>query len=455
MSVTLKVNNLSFCYPSNQVLSGLSFEIEPGAFTGIVGPNGSGKSTLLKNLTSYLEPEEGTIYLDDKKLADYNIRDLSKKQGVVSQDNQVNFNFSVYELVSMGRAPYMSRFSRMSTADREIVKMSMEDTNCWHLKDRQVFQLSGGERQRVIVARVLAQTPQLLLLDEPTTFLDLGYQKELMDLLARLNQERNLTVIMVLHDLNLASEYCRNLILMEQGEIVDMGSPEQVINEANLERVYKTKLTVMENPVTRSPMVAVWPGPRLAEIQPDNPDDQTIQPKITGKSPISDKKIHVISGGGEGTELLKELFLWDCQVSLGVVNLGDSDHKKAVDLGFSSVVCEPFSPIDEDSFQRAKNKILDSEAVILAPVPFGHGNLKNLELVQEAVNQGKPVALYKISPDEISDYTGGEGKQLLTELVDNYAGRSLDSAGENNPGLELIDSKEELLNWLKNSRSGD
>ncbi len=424
MSVTIQVKALSFSYSSTQVLSGVNFQVGAGDFIGVVGPNGSGKSTLLKNLTSYLTPEQGAVYLDNKELMDYNIRALSRKQGVVSQENHVNFNFTVYELVSMGRAPYMNRFSRMTAADREIVKLSMEDTNCWYLRDRQLFQLSGGEKQRVILARALAQTPELLLLDEPTTFLDLGYQKELMDLLARLNRERNLTVIMVLHDLNLAAEYCQELILMKEGQIVDIGTPDQVLVESSLEKVYRTKLTVTDNPVTHSPMVALGTGV-------ESNDDKKME------SPLSGIFVHVISGGGVGEQLLTDLYLWDCQVNLGVVNLGDSDHKKAIDLGFNSVVCEPFAPIDEQSYQRAKEKIPEVSAVILGPVPFGHGNLKNLDLIKYALELGKPVAYYKLRPDNPSDYTEGKATRILLEMASNKS------------QLAIIDNSSQLYQWLK------
>ena len=456
MAVNIQVKNISFSYPAAPVFRDLSFQVQPGDFLGIVGPNGSGKSTLLKNLTTYLTPYEGVIYLDGERLSNYPLSKLARKQAVVSQENPVNFNFSVFDLVAMGRAPYQGRFSKLSSADLETIRMVMEDTNCWHLRQRKLFQLSGGERQRVILARALAQTPEVLLLDEPTTFLDVGYQKEFMDLVARLNREKNLTVIVVLHDLNLASEYCCDLLLLEAGAIADLGPPEKVLTAANLQRVYKTDLKVIENPITGTPLVVLYPGQGYGleyasegrsgvlgkgteGVDVPGDENQVLHRASQHQTGLQGVKIHIIGGGGRATPLMQGLFRYGAQLTLGVVNLGDSDHKTAVEMGAFSIVCQPFSPIDDESLKRAKSIIQEVDAVVLAPVPFGRGNLNNLELLEMAAAVEKPVILYKVTPKTLSDYIEGWAKDRL---------KALESAAAPQGKLLLADSIDQIAEWL-------
>jgi iron complex transport system ATP-binding protein len=255
MDAIFTVKNLRFKYDKSWVLDGLSFEVREGEILGIIGPNGSGKTTILRILSRVLIPQEGEVRIKGKNLLQLEQKEIAKIIGVVPQDTYFPFPFPVGEVVLMGRSPWLSGFSFESKKDLQIASQAMALTNTLGLSSRLIFELSGGERQRTIIARALAQEPQVMLLDEPTAHLDIGYQIEIYDLIKRLNVEKKLTIIVVSHDLNLASEYCDYLILLNAGRIYKMGSPKEVITEENLSTVYGSKVLVEENPVTGAPRV--------------------------------------------------------------------------------------------------------------------------------------------------------------------------------------------------------
>jgi iron complex transport system ATP-binding protein len=207
---SLTAQNLIFRYRDKNILDGLSLDIEQGSFVSIIGPNGSGKSTLLKNIAAELIPQQGIVLLENRDIFKIRKKTLAQTMAVVPQESGGDFAFSVADTVLMGRMPHQKRFQGDSEQDLAIIREAMELTNTWHLRDRLITELSGGEKQRVIVARALAQQPRLLLLDEPTSHLDIQHQLELLELLERLNKARGLTVIAVLHDLNLAARFSRN-----------------------------------------------------------------------------------------------------------------------------------------------------------------------------------------------------------------------------------------------------
>ena len=249
--------NLKFKYDESWVLDGLSFEGSEGEILGIIGPNGSGKTTILRILSRVLIPQEGEVYIKGKNLLELEQKEIAQIIGVVPQDTYFPFPFTVGEVVLMGRSPWLSGFGFESSEDLQIASQAMALTNTLSFSSRLIFELSGGERQRTIIARALAQQPQIMLLDEPTVYLDIGHQIEIYDLIKKLNAEKKLTLIIVSHDLNLASEYCDCLILLDAGRIYKMGSPKEVITEENLSRVYQSKVLVEENPVTGAPRVTL------------------------------------------------------------------------------------------------------------------------------------------------------------------------------------------------------
>ncbi|MFW6270703.1 MAG: ABC transporter ATP-binding protein, partial [Bacillota bacterium] len=198
----IKADKLNYSYQQNKkILKNINFAITRKQFVGLIGPNGCGKSTLLKNISNILKPESGTVYLNKKLLNEYNSKDLAQKMAVVPQETYINFNFTVYDLIMMGRNPYQDRWGKVKKRDKKIIREAMNLTDTYHFKDKMVNTLSGGEKQRVIIARALAQKPRILLLDEPTASLDINYQGEIYDLLSYLNKELDLTILSVSHDL--------------------------------------------------------------------------------------------------------------------------------------------------------------------------------------------------------------------------------------------------------------
>ncbi len=249
----LRIKDLSCGYEAKEVIKKVSFSIKEGDFLGIIGPNGAGKTTLFRTITGTLKPWEGKILYRDKNISEISPRNFAREVAVIPQILEVPFAFSVEEFVSMGRFPHLGRFESLRPKDHKILKEALNFTDIFSFRERKISELSGGERQRVILAQGFAQEPRLLLLDEPTSHLDIAHQVQVLDLIKRLNKEKNLTVIVVLHDLNLASSYCDRLILLKEGEISKEGSPQDVLTYQNIEEVYKTVVIVKENPISFKP----------------------------------------------------------------------------------------------------------------------------------------------------------------------------------------------------------
>jgi iron complex transport system ATP-binding protein len=251
----LEFLNVTSGYDNIEILKDVTFSVGHGDFTGIIGPNGSGKSTLLRTATKVLKPFKGDIYLQKKRLEDISLNGMARSIAVVPQDSIYMFPFKVMDVVLMGRIPYINRLGLASKKDAEIALEALEWVDAVHLVDRFIDELSGGERQRVIIAKALAQRPQILFLDEPTTHLDIGHQIEIFSLLRKLNKESGLTIVTILHDLNLASEYCDELILLTEGRVKKQGTPKEVLDYKTIEEVYKTVVIVKQNPVTSRPHI--------------------------------------------------------------------------------------------------------------------------------------------------------------------------------------------------------
>ncbi len=237
MSAAISCRNLSVRYGRREVLRAIDLDLPAGELLGIIGPNGSGKTTLLRAVLG-VAPSSGTVAIDGVPLERMSPRDVALRVAVVPQAPQLPDSFSVADVVAMGRNPHLGFLAGEGAADRRAIWTALEQADTLELARRPVGELSGGERQRVVIARALAQEAPILFLDEPTTHLDIGHQAEMLHLVARLRRERNLTVVVVLHDLSIAARFCPRLILLDQGRIVADGAPETVIREEILDRVY-------------------------------------------------------------------------------------------------------------------------------------------------------------------------------------------------------------------------
>ncbi|HOC59636.1 MAG: ABC transporter ATP-binding protein [Syntrophaceae bacterium] len=246
-------NRLGFRYNLQWVLQNLSCEVHSSEFLGVIGPNGSGKTTLLKVMDGILKPQEGEVRINGVSVQKIKRNQLARTIAVVAQNFQMVFPLSVEEMVLMGRAPHSGKWRFEGETDFRIAREAMEMTDTIHLKDRSLSSLSGGEQQRVLIARALAQQPQILLLDEPTAFLDIKHSTDIFDLILFLNKTRALTVVAVTHDINLASQYCDRIMMMSRGQSHCLGSPEEVITYRNIHHVYEANVEIDQHPATGRP----------------------------------------------------------------------------------------------------------------------------------------------------------------------------------------------------------
>lgn len=255
MEKFFKIENFSCGYPGKFVLKDVDFEIRKGSFVGIIGPNGSGKTTLFKGISGELNALSGNSVLNGKSISSFGLKERAQNLAVVTQTIEAG-NITVEEYVLMGRLPYRKQFQFFETvADIEIANQYMQLTGVDRLRDKYMNALSGGEQQLAGIARALTQEPQLLLLDEPTSHLDITHQVQILNLIRKLSHELELTVLMIIHDLNLAGEYCDSLIMMQKGSMRKMGTPVEVLNYKDIEAVYDTVVITRTNPVSGKPVV--------------------------------------------------------------------------------------------------------------------------------------------------------------------------------------------------------
>jgi iron complex transport system ATP-binding protein len=259
MDAILSVEEAGFRYGGAWALRGVDAEARGGELLGVLGPNGSGKSTLLRVMDGLLRPQEGAVRLQGRALASLSRREVARKVAMVSQETHFRFAFSALEVVLMGRFPHLRRLQFEGERDREEARAALEATNALPLAHRDIHALSGGERQRVLIARALAQKPSVLLLDEPTAFLDLKHKREVFRLIASLAREEGLGVVAVSHDLDLASQYCDRLLVLKGGRVAAAGTPAEVLTPGTVQAVYDCPVRVDAHPDTGRPRVSLVP----------------------------------------------------------------------------------------------------------------------------------------------------------------------------------------------------
>lgn len=395
MSAALRIESAAAGYRDRLVLQDFSLDVAEGEMLGILGPNGAGKTTLFKLLCGLLPPRSGRVTLFGRPLASLKPEERARLVAVVPQELDIPVAYTVQDVVMMGRTVSLSRWSQPSAHDRQVVERAMVYTDVADIRERPITELSGGERQRAIVAMALAQEPRIILMDEATSQLDLNHRLEIMQLVERLNQENGVTVLMISHDLQLAAEFCRRLVLLDGGRLMADGKPAAVLTEENLRKVYRCEVRVHADPATGG--LSLLPAPRLP-----------------GTRVGQGLRVHVLAGGGCGEEVLRRLTLCGYTVTCGALNQGDSDAEVAAALGLETALEQPFSPIGPAALASAHALAGKADAIVLTSVPFGPGNLANLELPEKALAAGKPVLI--TTGIETRDYT--PDRQAIRRVTD-------------------------------------
>ncbi len=425
--IVLEVNGVTFGYERVPLLYDVQLQVRRGEMVGLLGPNGSGKTTLLRLVSGVLLPQQGKIVLDGRDIQDWGRRGVARNIAVVPQELHVPFAFTVEQMVSLGRTPYINWLGSRNSKDDNIVHDAMLATDVIPLAKRIFNELSGGERQRVMVAMALAQQPKLLLLDEPTAHLDIKYQIEMLELVQKLNRERDVTVIAALHDLNLAARYFPRLVLFQRGIVADAG-PAQVLEPHLLKRVYGIDV-----------QVGILRGAEHLSVLPPGVGEQEDK---SAQEPQS--KVFVMAGGGSGERLMRALADARIPFIAGALNIGDSDHTLALRLANEVITEQPYSPISPETLEHIHESLSKTKLLIVCPMPVGPGNLALLQEAYTATHYGIEVLLLapalatsSTNSEEQSisdttctidemllkagianrDYTSGEGTKLVRDLL--------------------------------------
>ena len=251
----LKIDSLSVSYGTNSVLKGVSLDVTPGEILALIGPNGAGKTTLIRAVSGTVSLASGLVIVDGQDLSEFSTSQRARVLAVVPQARQLGGAYTVEQAVMMGRTPYMSWLGKESESDRAAVHLALKQTYLQDLAQRSIAELSGGEQQRVLLARALAQSTPVLLMDEPTNHLDLQHQTHLLSLVKQLVLEKQLAVMMAMHDLNLVSFYADKVALIVDGRLISSGSPQDVIHADYISEAYQTMVEIVPHPVTGAPII--------------------------------------------------------------------------------------------------------------------------------------------------------------------------------------------------------
>lgn len=409
---TLEFRAASVGYGSRVVVREAAFAVRPGEFVGLVGPNGAGKSTLLRAVTGGADVLGGDIVCGDSVLR-MPERERARLIGVVPQSQSAVFAFTARGFVEMGRHPHLGRLGSPGAEDRAVVDEAMLRTDTARLADERIDELSGGDLQRLTLAQALAQQPRVLLLDEPTSHLDLNHALQVLDLVRTL-ADGGMAVLGVFHDLGLAARYADRICIVADGGVTPPSAPAEALNARVISDVFGVRAVVRTDPVTGS--VAVTPVLRGADLGTRE-----------GRGAVG-----LVCGSGTGTTLMRELMRAGFRVTAGALNRGDVDQAVAEALGAHHVALPPFGEIGRDAAATVREAFGDARVIIVCATPFGRPNLPNL---QAALDAGRPLVLVGgMGPER--DFTSGAATALWAEAVARGAMR----ANDESEALAIVES---------------
>ena len=359
----IETRGVSYSVADKRIIDRISISVKRGEFVGLVGPNGAGKTTLLRLLIGVLAPTGGEILLEERRLQEIRIRERARMVSYLSQEATTVFPYPVLDILLMGRYPFLGRFRRESESDLEKAGRALAYVGLRGFEERYFNELSGGERQLVLFAKVLVQETELLLLDEPTSNLDIKHQDQFFSMACELTREKK-AVVAAVHNLNIASQYCSRLILLHRGRVATEGKPEEVLRSEQLDPVYETKTVVTRNTSTGALVVNVAPRTQA------------------GRYPMP--LIHIIGGAGSAINLTRELIRLGYRISGGIAHEYDADQKLWQTLEIPSLVIGAFSHITAEDLEKAYPMVEEADLTILCSFPIGPGNQGNLELAAHA-----------------------------------------------------------------------
>jgi len=400
-ALALRLRALTVRYGDRTALSDVELEVPRGQFLALVGPNGSGKTTLLRAALGFLVPVSGSVELFGSNVLRLSIAERARRVAWVPQEENPRDDVSLADYVLYGRYAHLSWLQGEAPTDRAAAGRALAAVGLADRAGDGILSVSGGERQRAILARALVQQSPLLLLDEPTSHLDIGHQLDLLTRVRELSRERGVTVVAALHDLNLAAKFADRIVVLSRGRRVADGPPSEVLSEELLARVWGVVADLRRDPRTGSPYLLPH------HLVPPTP---SLPGSYLGRGPV-----HVVGGGGSGSPYLRALAEAGYRVTAGALNLLDTDLETAESLGAPTAVEVPFAPIGEEARERLRRLLAGAAAIVVAPFPVGPSNLPNLEEVRGALGRA-PVLLVQRPVAPEWDFTGGKAHKLLDEL---------------------------------------
>ena len=364
-------DQLTVGYDGKPLIKEINIQLNKGEILTLIGPNGAGKSTILKSITRQLSLISGTIYLEHEQMSRMTNREVSKKLAVVLTERMRPELMTCEDVVSTGRYPYTGTLGILSAEDKEKVKSAMEMVHAWDLKDRDFTAISDGQRQRILLARAICQEPEIIILDEPTSFLDVRYKLELLSILRDMAKRKGITVIMSLHEIDLAEKVADKIICVKGDRIAHYGKPETIFKEDVIRDLYGI----------------------------DNGYFDPVFGSLELPRPEGKPRVLVISSGGTGIPVYRELQKKNIPFAAGILYTNDIDYQLARLLAVRTVTEKPFEPVSSQALAEVMELADSCEKVINAGVTIGTGNKKLEELLAKASSLGKLEA-YRPDPDE-------------------------------------------------------
>jgi len=396
----LRFSHVSVAYGARAAVRDVSFSVAPGEVVALAGPNGSGKSSLLRAAVGLAPRTAGVVLVGSSEQLPERPRERAVRVAWMPQDEPGGENVPLEEYVGYGRYARTPQWSLPSAADRAAVLAAIEAVDLGEFCGRGMAELSGGERQRARLARTLAQEAPVLLLDEPTAHLDIGHQLDVLGRIRRYAAERRLSVVVALHDLNLAARFMDRVAVLSRGRLVAVGRPSEILSPALLEEVWGVLAELRRDARTGEPYLLPRLAPPVGEVRPAGPR----------------RRVHVVAGGGSGAGLLRTLFEQGFDLSTGVLPLFDTDTECARELSVPAAIELPFAPIGDDALRHLDQLLGAADAIVVAAFPVGPTNVANLVRLRSWVGR-RPVALLAQPPGARWDYADGTATAVREELV--------------------------------------